>query len=352
MTEENQSSAVRKPNVKWRVVDIVVAAIVAVASGVIFWAWDFIYAVPTALFDSLTPGLGGLFHFMWLFAGPLVAIIIRKPGAAFFGETIAAVIETLLGNPFGVAHALLIGMAQGLGAEIGFAVFAYRKWNLLTVTLAGALTGLSNGLYEWVVTAGWSTLQGVVFTVCCVISGAVFGGALMWFVQKALAKTGVLDRFESGKADEREFEGGLFPDLGGGKLRIALQGQGHILGEGHGAPQRAALEEQAHAAEKFLALAFGPGPKVLSPVEHLPLCRLEQAHEDAQERAFAASARPHDDEYVLTVYREVEILLHDVAAVADRKVPRFDDGCGGIHIFKILQRMVRTAVDSTMPTME
>ena len=197
MTEENQSSAVRKPNVKWRVVDIVVAAIVAVASGVIFWAWDFIYAVPTALFDSLTPGLGGLFHFMWLFAGPLVAIIIRKPGAAFFGETIAAVIETLLGNPFGVAHALLIGMAQGLGAEIGFAVFAYRKWNLLTVTLAGALTGLSNGLYEWVVTAGWSTLQGVVFTVCCVISGAVFGGALMWFVQKALAKTGVLDRFES-----------------------------------------------------------------------------------------------------------------------------------------------------------
>ena len=201
MTEENQSSAVRKPNVKWRVVDIVVAAIVAVASGVIFWAWDFIYAVPTALFDSLTPGLGGLFHFMWLFAGPLVAIIIRKPGAAFFGETIAAVIETLLGNPFGVAHALLIGMAQGLGAEIGFAVFAYRKWNLLTVTLAGALTGLSNGLYEWVVTAGWSTLQGVVFTVCCVISGAVFGGALMWFVQKALDKTGVLDRFESGKAD-------------------------------------------------------------------------------------------------------------------------------------------------------
>ena len=201
MTEENQSSAVRKPNVKWRVVDIVVAAIVAVASGVIFWAWDFIYAVPTALFDSLTPGLGGLFHFMWLFAGPLVAIIIRKPGAAFFGETIAAVIETLLGNPFGVAHALLIGMAQGLGAEIGFAVFAYRKWNLLTVTLAGALTGLSNGLYEWVVTAGWSTLQGVVFTVCCVISGAVFGGALMWFVQKALAKPGVLDRFESGKAD-------------------------------------------------------------------------------------------------------------------------------------------------------
>ena len=194
------TEAVAKANYKWRVVDIVVA-IIADASGVIFWGWDIVCSAPLALFEGVTPGFEGLLNGFWLFAGPLVAIIIRKPGAAFFGETIAAVIETLLGNPFGVAHALLIGMAQGLGAEIGFAVFAYRKWNLLTVTLAGALTGLSNGLYEWVVTAGWSTLQGVVFTVCCVISGAVFGGALMWFVQKALAKTGVLDRFESGKAD-------------------------------------------------------------------------------------------------------------------------------------------------------
>ena len=90
-------------------------------------------------------------------------------------------------------------MAQGLGAEIGFALFRYQKWNLPIVMLSGALTGLSNGLYEWVVTAGWSVLQGATFTFCCIVSGAVFGGALMWFVQKALAKTGVLDRFESGK---------------------------------------------------------------------------------------------------------------------------------------------------------
>ena len=195
---DSQSSAVRRHSNKWRVVDIVVAAIVAVASGVIFWAWDFIYAVPTGLFENLTPGLGGLFHFMWLFAGPLVGIIIRKPGAAFFGETVAAVIEAMLGNPFGVAHALLIGMAQGLGAEIGFAVFRYRKWNIASTILAGALTGLCNGGYDWLTKAGWTMTQGAVFTVCCVISGAVFGGALMWFVQKALAKTGVLDRFESG----------------------------------------------------------------------------------------------------------------------------------------------------------
>ena len=41
-----QSSAVKKHSNKWLVVDIFVAAIIAVASGVIFWAWDIIYAVP------------------------------------------------------------------------------------------------------------------------------------------------------------------------------------------------------------------------------------------------------------------------------------------------------------------
>ncbi len=33
------TEAVAKANYKWRVVDIVVAAIIAVASGVIFWGW-------------------------------------------------------------------------------------------------------------------------------------------------------------------------------------------------------------------------------------------------------------------------------------------------------------------------
>lgn len=199
MTKENQFPAARGHASRWRVVDIVVAAIVAVASGVIFWAWDFIYAVPTGLFEDLTPGLGGLFHFMWLFAGPLVGIIVRRPGAAFFGETVAAVVEALLGNPFGVAHALLIGMAQGVGAEIGFAAFRYRRWDVVSTALAGALTGLCNGGYDWLTKAGWTMTQGAVFTICCIISGAVFGGVLMWFVQKSLAGTGVLDRFESGR---------------------------------------------------------------------------------------------------------------------------------------------------------
>jgi len=70
MTEENQSSAVRKHNNKWRVVDIVVAAIIAVASGVIFWGWDIVCTAPLALFEAVTPGFEGLLNAFWQPPGP------------------------------------------------------------------------------------------------------------------------------------------------------------------------------------------------------------------------------------------------------------------------------------------
>ena len=130
MTEENQSSAVRKHNDKWRVVDIVVAAIIAVASGVIFWGWDIVCTAPLALFEAVTPGFEGLLNAFWLFAGPLAAIIVRKPGAALFAETLAAALELTMGNQWGVGGSLIVGIVQGLGAEIGLAIFAYKKWDL------------------------------------------------------------------------------------------------------------------------------------------------------------------------------------------------------------------------------
>lgn len=97
----NESSVVKKHNNKWRVVDIVVAAIIAVAAGVIFWGWDVICAAPITLFEAVTPGFEGLLNGIWLFAGPLAAIIVRKPGAALFAETLAAALELAMGNPWG-----------------------------------------------------------------------------------------------------------------------------------------------------------------------------------------------------------------------------------------------------------
>lgn len=196
----NESSVVKKHNNKWRVVDIVVAAIIAVAAGVIFWGWDVICAAPITLFEAVTPGFEGLLNGIWLFAGPLAAIIVRKPGAALFAETLAAALELAMGNPWGIGGSLIIGICQGLTAEIGFAIFAYKRWDLLSTTIAGTLAGLGCFLYNWTVNPAWAGLRIAVSCVTSVISGALVAGVLMYLLQQAIAQTGVLDRFESGRA--------------------------------------------------------------------------------------------------------------------------------------------------------
>ena len=199
---DNQSSAIRKHNNKWRVVDIVVAAIIAVASGVIFWGWDIICTAPLTLFEAVTPGFEGLLNGFWLFAGPLAAIIVRKPGAALFAETLAAALELTMGNQWGIGGSLIVGIAQGLGAEVGLAIFAYRKWDLLSTTVSGALAGVGNVLYYWAMNPAWGMMRVGIYCATSVISGAVLAGLLMYFLQVAIAKTGVLDRFESGRTQE------------------------------------------------------------------------------------------------------------------------------------------------------
>lgn len=192
-----ENSEVKHSN-RWRVIDIVIAAIIAVASGVLFWAWDIVCAAPTNLFASLLPGAEGLSNGFWLFAGPLAAIIVRKPGAALFAETLAAFVELMLGNQWGVGGSLIVGIIQGIGAELAFIFFMYKAWNLLSTVISGALAGLACFLYNWTSGGqGWSVQYITANVITSIISGFIIAGVLMWVVQKALAATGVLDRFES-----------------------------------------------------------------------------------------------------------------------------------------------------------
>lgn len=196
---ESANTASRHSNT-WRIVDIVVAAIIAVASGVIFWGWDIVCSAPLAILDGVSAGLSGLLNCFWLFAGPLAAIIVRKPGAALFGELLAALLELTLGNQWGVGGSLIVGLMQGAFAELAFLIFAYRAWNVLSTTLSGALAGAACALYYWFTNPGWGPVQMGTYMVTSVVSGAVVAGALMWVLHRAIATTGVLDRFESGRS--------------------------------------------------------------------------------------------------------------------------------------------------------
>lgn len=191
-----------KPTLRWRVVDIAVASVVGVASALIYWAVALLTAAPWSLLEGVVPGLAGIFNGLWLFAGPLAAIIVRKPGAALYAEIVAGVLEALMGNMWGGVETFLIALVQGLCAEIAFAVFAYRKWNLPVTMLSGALSGVGCWAYSFLthmqaIDLGGS--YGVVYLITTVVSGALVAGTAMWFLYRGIARTGALDNFASGR---------------------------------------------------------------------------------------------------------------------------------------------------------
>lgn len=179
---------------KWRVIDITVASVIGVASGVIFWIWDLLCTVPLSLFGALTPGFEGILNGMWLFVGPLAAIIVRKPGAALYAETVGAFLELTLGNQWGAGGSLLVGFMQGIGAELAFAFFAYRVWNIGVTMLSGVLSGAACAAYYCMTNPGWGALRAWTYVGTSLVAGAITG-VVVWLLAGALAKTGALDRF-------------------------------------------------------------------------------------------------------------------------------------------------------------
>jgi len=184
---------------RWRPVDIAVASVIGVASSIIFWAADFL---PFDGLQALIPGLGGLLNGLWLFAGPLAAIIIRKPGAAFYTEFLAAFFETFMGDFWGGVKTLLPGIIQGLGAEIAFCLFFYCVWNIWTTLFSGALSGVFCWLYSFLTDLQAIKLTGpygLAYLYFTILSGTIVAGLFVWIVYKKIAMTGALDRFESGR---------------------------------------------------------------------------------------------------------------------------------------------------------
>lgn len=188
---------------RWRVIDIVVASVLAVAAGLVFVLWNVASNPLGAPLTALVPGLQALLGGGWLFAGVLVALVIRKPGAALYGELVAATVSALVGNQWGVLT-LESGLVQGAAAELIFAVFLYRRFTLPVAVLAGAAAGLAmaiNDLILWY--PGSGAPFAVTYTAAGVVSGAVLAGALSWLVVRQLAKTGALSRFEAGRVGLR-----------------------------------------------------------------------------------------------------------------------------------------------------
>jgi energy-coupling factor transport system substrate-specific component len=184
---------------RWRVVDIVVAAVIGVAAGVVYWAWNLIYTVPSHALEVLLPGLQPLSYGLWLVAGILAALVIRKPGAALFAELVASMVEALVGNQWGPLT-VVYGLVEGLGAELVFAAVLYTSWRVWVAVLAGGLSGVGGAILDLVAYyPGSSAVFSTIYVLSFAVSGAIFGGLLGWLLARALAATGALSRFASGR---------------------------------------------------------------------------------------------------------------------------------------------------------
>ena len=124
---------------RWRTVDIVVAATIAVAFGVVFFAWNSVWAGLKPAFVFMPPARN-LIYGMWLVPAVLGALIVRKPGAALFTELVAAIVASLLGSQWGL-DTILSGFVQGAAAELVFALTLYRTWTPVVAVAAGAAAG-------------------------------------------------------------------------------------------------------------------------------------------------------------------------------------------------------------------
>lgn len=182
------------PDTRWRTRDIVIAAVIGVAFGVVFWAWGLAWSAFDPFFVA-APAAKDLLYAVWLVPAVLAPLIIRKPGAALFAEMVAAGVSALIGSQWGV-DTLLSGFLQGAAAELIFAFTLYRIWSFPVVAMAAAASALAAWLHDWVLYyAEVDTTVQIVRGVAMVISAIVIVGGGSLALVRSLRRSGVLEGF-------------------------------------------------------------------------------------------------------------------------------------------------------------
>ncbi len=185
-------------NNRWRTVDIVVAAVIAVAFGVIFYGWDQLWGGLQTAFAGFPP-MRIVIAGVWFLPAVLGPAIIRKPGAGVFTEVLAAIISALLGATWGLTT-ILYGLVQGVAGEAPYAATGYRTNKLPVALLSGLLAGAVAGYLDIVLYyPTWKLSWKIGQIGVEAASGMIVAGLGGWLLTRALARTGVLDRFPSGR---------------------------------------------------------------------------------------------------------------------------------------------------------
>lgn len=187
----------------WRTIDLLTAAIIGVVFGVAYWGWSSSYTALPGL-KTLAGPLVGLVNGPWLIAGVVAGLVVRRLGAAFLAEVLAAVVSTLLGTEWGWAT-VISGVVQGAGAELAFAIFLFRRFTWPVAVLSGALAAVGGFCYEWFTwLPGFDLEYKLGYLGSFALSGAVVAGLGGWALTAALARTGAIDALPAGREAARD----------------------------------------------------------------------------------------------------------------------------------------------------
>lgn len=176
----------------WRTRDIVVTAVIAVAFGVFFWAFGFAWAALGWLGPA---GPQNLLYAGWLLPAIVAPLIVRKPGAAFFAEVVAASLSALLGSQWSL-DTILSGAMQGGAAELVFLAARYRNWSLPVVAGASLAATAAAFVHDWLIY--YPTLDPTALAVLAglmAVSGLLLLPLAARAIVAALREAGVLEGF-------------------------------------------------------------------------------------------------------------------------------------------------------------
>jgi len=191
MTIPAPAPAATLPDPRWRTRDILVAAVLGVAFGVVFWFWNNIawsFLAPLGPFQNLL-------YAVWLMPAVLAPLIVRKPGAALFAELLAAGVSVIAGSPWSL-DVLLSGFVQGAAAELVFAFTLYRAWGLPVLACAALASAAAAWIHDWVIYYPTVAVETQLLVGAAMgVSAVVIVGFGSLVLARALRRAGVLEGF-------------------------------------------------------------------------------------------------------------------------------------------------------------
>ncbi|MCZ0754949.1 ECF transporter S component [Anoxybacillus sp. J5B_2022] len=182
-----------------KLADILTTIVISVVFGIVYKLWGpFYYFVkPFGLhIDQFIYG-------MWFIAATVAFLIIRKPGVALLAEIAASSGEFIMGSEWGL-EVLLYGVIQGLFAEVAFAAFRYKRFDLFVVSLAaiGSTIGsLIMDFYKGYIEAlaPWNL---ALFLIARFVGAILISGVFASSLVKALEATGVTQLVRSAAKED------------------------------------------------------------------------------------------------------------------------------------------------------